>query len=32
LVIKKKEIEATFESIQDHVDKAIKEIKKDFEI
>lgn len=29
---KKKEIEATFESIQDQVDKAIKEIKKDFEI
>jgi HPt (histidine-containing phosphotransfer) domain-containing protein len=29
---KRKEIEATFESIQDHVDKAIKEIKKDFEI
>ncbi|WP_298303246.1 Hpt domain-containing protein [Flavobacterium sp.] len=29
---KRKEIEATFESIQDQVDKAIKEIKKDFEI
>ncbi len=29
---KKKEIEATFDSIQDQVDKAIKEIKKDFEI
>lgn len=29
---KKKEIEATFESIQSQVDKAIKEIKKDFEI
>jgi HPt (histidine-containing phosphotransfer) domain-containing protein len=29
---KKKEIEATFESIQNQVDKAIKEIKKDFEI
>ncbi len=29
---KKKEIEATFESIEDQVDKAIKEIKKDFEI
>lgn len=29
---KRKEIEATFESIQGQVDKAIKEIKKDFEI
>jgi len=29
---KRKEIEATFESIQDQVDKAIKEINKDFEI
>ncbi len=29
---KRKEIDATFESIQDQVDKAIKEIKKDFEI
>jgi HPt (histidine-containing phosphotransfer) domain-containing protein len=29
---KKNEIEATFESIQDQVNKAIKEIKKDFEI
>ena len=29
---KKKEIEATFISIQDLVDKAIKEIKKDFEL
>ncbi|MFY7740986.1 MAG: Hpt domain-containing protein [Flavobacterium sp.] len=29
---KKKEIEATFDSIQGQVDKAIKEIKKDFEI
>lgn len=29
---KRKEIEATFDSIQDQVDKAIKEIKKDFEI
>jgi len=29
---KKKEIEATFISIQDQVDKAIKEIKKDFEV
>jgi HPt (histidine-containing phosphotransfer) domain-containing protein len=29
---KKKEIEATFQSIQSQVDKAIKEIKKDFEI
>lgn len=29
---KKKEIEATFKSIQDQVEKAIKEIKKDFEI
>ncbi|WP_298394314.1 Hpt domain-containing protein [Flavobacterium sp.] len=29
---KRKEIEATFESIQDQIDKAIKEIKKDFEI
>ena len=29
---KKNEIEATFESIQKQVDKAIKEIKKDFEI
>jgi hypothetical protein len=29
---KKKEIEATFESIQQQVDKAIKEIKKDFEV
>lgn len=29
---KKKEIEATFESIENQVDKAIKEIKKDFEI
>ena len=29
---KKKEIEATFESIQSQVDKAIKEIKKDFEV
>ena len=29
---KKKEIEATFDSIQDQVDKAIKEIKKDFEL
>jgi HPt (histidine-containing phosphotransfer) domain-containing protein len=29
---KRKEIEATFESIQSQVDKAIKEIKKDFEI
>lgn len=29
---KRKEIEATFESIQDQIDKAIKEIKKDFEL
>lgn len=29
---KKKEIEATFESIDNQVDKAIKEIKKDFEL
>ena len=29
---KRKEIDATFESIQDQVDKAIKEIKKDFEL
>lgn len=29
---KKSEIEATFESIQDQVNKAIKEIKKDFEV
>lgn len=29
---KKKEIEATFESIDDQVDKAIKEIRKDFEL
>ncbi len=29
---KKNEIEATFESIQDQIDKAIKEIKKDFDI
>jgi HPt (histidine-containing phosphotransfer) domain-containing protein len=29
---KKKEIEATFESIENQVDKAIKEIKKDFDI
>jgi HPt (histidine-containing phosphotransfer) domain-containing protein len=29
---KRKEIEATFDSIQDQVDKAIKEIKKDLEI
>ena len=29
---KKKEIEATFESIESQVEKAIKEIKKDFEI
>jgi hypothetical protein len=29
---KKKEIEATFESIKSQVEKAIKEIKKDFEI
>lgn len=29
---KKKQIEATFESIKDQVDKAIKEIKKDFEL
>jgi HPt (histidine-containing phosphotransfer) domain-containing protein len=29
---KRKEIDATFESIQDQVDKTIKEIKKDFEI
>jgi HPt (histidine-containing phosphotransfer) domain-containing protein len=29
---KKNEIEATFDSIQDQVDKAIKEIKKDFEL
>ncbi|MFN7331988.1 MAG: histidine kinase, partial [Flavobacterium sp.] len=29
---KRKEIEATFESIQDQVEKAVKEIKKDFEI
>lgn len=29
---KKKEIEATFDSIQEQVDKAIKEIKKDFEL
>lgn len=29
---KRKEIEATFESIQSQVDKAIKEIKKDFDI
>lgn len=29
---KKKEIEATFESIENQVEKAIKEIKKDFEI
>ena len=29
---KRREIDATFESIQDQVDKAIKEIKKDFEI
>jgi HPt (histidine-containing phosphotransfer) domain-containing protein len=29
---KKKEIEATFESIENQVDRAIKEIKKDFDI
>lgn len=29
---KKKEIEATFESIESQVEKAIKEIKKDFEL
>jgi HPt (histidine-containing phosphotransfer) domain-containing protein len=29
---KRKEINATFESIQNQVDKAIKEIKKDFDI
>lgn len=29
---KKKEIEATFESIENQVEKAIKEIKKDFEL
>ncbi len=29
---KRKEIEHTFESIQNQVDKAVKEIKKDFEI
>lgn len=29
---KRKEIDATFESIKSQVDKAIKEIKKDFEI
>jgi HPt (histidine-containing phosphotransfer) domain-containing protein len=29
---KKKEIEATFESIENQVDKAIREIKKDFDI
>lgn len=29
---KRREIDATFESIQDQVEKAIKEIKKDFEI
>jgi HPt (histidine-containing phosphotransfer) domain-containing protein len=29
---KRKEIDATFESIQDQVDKTIKEIKKDFEL
>jgi hypothetical protein len=29
---KRKEIEATFESIQVQVEKAVKEIKKDFEI
>jgi hypothetical protein len=29
---KKKEIEATFESIESQVEKAIKEIKKDFDI
>jgi HPt (histidine-containing phosphotransfer) domain-containing protein len=29
---KRKEIDATFDSIQDQVDKAIKEIKKDFEL
>ena len=29
---KKKEIEATFESIQNQVNKAIKEIKKDFDV
>jgi hypothetical protein len=29
---KRKEIDATFESIEDQVEKAIKEIKKDFEI
>lgn len=29
---KRKEIDATFESIQDQVDKAVKEIKKDFNI
>jgi HPt (histidine-containing phosphotransfer) domain-containing protein len=31
-ILQVEEIEATFESIQDQVDKAIKEIKKDFEI
>ncbi|MBY0486543.1 MAG: Hpt domain-containing protein [Flavobacteriaceae bacterium] len=29
---KRKEIDATFDSIQDQVEKAIKEIKKDFEV
>ena len=29
---KKKEIEATFESIENQVEKAIKEVKKDFEL
>lgn len=29
---KKKEIEATFQSIQDQIEKAIKEIRKDFEL
>jgi HPt (histidine-containing phosphotransfer) domain-containing protein len=29
---KKKEIDATFESIENQIEKAIKEIKKDFEI
>jgi HPt (histidine-containing phosphotransfer) domain-containing protein len=29
---KRKEIEHTFESIQNQIDKAVKEIKKDFEI
>jgi hypothetical protein len=29
---KRKEIEATFESVKDQVEKAVKEIKKDFDL